>query len=172
MSSSAAVPVWIALGSNLGDRHAHLDGAVDGLRRARGLDRLRASPWFETEPVGGPPGQRTYLNGVLEARCTLSPEALLALLQRIERRHGRDRDSEVRHGPRTLDLDLLLYGELEVEAPGLEIPHPRLEERVFVLRPLATLIPDRTLGRCGRTVRERLAELLADEGAARERLTR
>lgn len=153
------VRVWIALGANVGDRAASLEGALAALTETRGLEVLRRSRWFETEPIGGPPGQASYLNGVAELACSLAPQELLHALQAIEARFGRDRRGEVRHGPRTLDLDVLFFGEEEVADPDLVIPHPRLEERIFVLQPLASLVPDKRLPRCGRTVRERLAEL-------------
>lgn len=156
--------VWVALGSNLGDRRANLDGAVEALRAADEVEVLRVSPWFETPAEGGPGGQPDFLNGVLEARTGLSPQDFLWLLMRIETQFGRDRRAEVRHGPRTLDLDLLLYGELELDGPGLVLPHPRLEERTFVLEPLCAIEPDLVLRRCGRTARERLGELRAARG--------
>ena len=161
MSFPPPVRVWIALGSNRGDRRAHLERAVQALRAADGLRVRRVSPWIETAPVGGPAGQPFFWNGVLEADCTLAPDELLSLLQRVEARLGRDRVREVHHGPRTIDLDLLLYGEREIHTPDLDVPHPRLEERTFVLAPLAALAPELRLAGCGRTVRERLAELEA-----------
>ncbi len=157
------VRVWIALGSNLGDRRANLEGAVEALRSADGLAVRRVSPWFETEPVGGPKDQGRFWNGVLEADCALEPAELLFLLQRIEGRFGRDRRNEPRHGPRTLDLDLLLYGEERIQEPDLIVPHPRLEERLFVLIPLAALVPANRLP-SGRTVAERVAELRSSAG--------
>jgi 2-amino-4-hydroxy-6-hydroxymethyldihydropteridine diphosphokinase len=99
---------------------------------------------------------------VLSGETTLAPEKLLRLLQAVEVRFGRDRAREVHHGPRALDLDLLLYGDQTVVTPDLVVPHPRLEERLFVLRPMCALDPERRLPRSGRTVRERVAEL---EGA-------
>jgi len=156
---SAAVSVLVALGSNLGDRRAHLDGAVAALAVADGVRVLRVSPWVETRAEGGPAGQPDFLNGCLEAETTLSPADFLWLLQRVETQFGRDRRREVPQGPRTLDLDLLFYGDETIARPGLVVPHPRLEERVFVLEPLSALVPERVLARCGRTVRERLGEL-------------
>jgi pantoate--beta-alanine ligase len=155
------VPVAIALGSNLGDREAALERAVAALRAAPELDVTAVSPWIETAPVGGPPGQPPFLSGALLARARLAARELLALLLRIEREHGRDRRAEARHGPRTLDLDLLLFDELALDEPGLVLPHPGLEERVFVLEPLARIAPGLRLPRSGRTVAERLAELRA-----------
>ena len=156
-----ATPVWIALGSNLGDRRRTLEAAVRALAAEEDVEVLRVSPWIETEAVGGPPGQHPYLNGVLEARTTRSPRELMDLLLAIEARHGRAREREVRNGPRTLDLDLLLHGEDEVHEPELDVPHPRLEERTFVLEPFALLAPDHRLARSGQTVRERLDALRA-----------
>ena len=150
--------VWIALGGNLGDRRANLEGALAALDGTAGLRVLRTSEWVQTEPVGGPDGQPPFLNGVAELECALEPRELLRRLQEIEAAFGRVRTGE-RNGPRTLDLDVLFYGDEEVLEPDLVIPHPRLEERTFVLQPLARLIPDRRLPRCGRTVSERLAEL-------------
>jgi pantoate--beta-alanine ligase len=160
------VTVWVALGSNLGDRRASLDGAVEALRCTDEVEVVRVSPWFETHAEGGPSGQPDFLNGCLEARTTLAPRTFLWLLQRLETQFGRERAREVRHGPRTLDLDLLFYDELTLDEPELVLPHPRLEERLFVLEPLATLAPELVLPRCRRTVRERVAELRAARGGA------
>jgi len=159
MSLERPVRVLVALGSNLGDRAGNLAGAVEALRSADEVRVLRVSPWIETQPEGGPRDQPPFLNGCLEAETTLAPEDLLWLLQRVETQYGRDRRREVRGGPRTLDLDLLFYGELEIERPGLVVPHPRLEERLFVLEPLCALDPDRRLARCGKTASEQLDEL-------------
>src|SRR5262245_38500563 len=150
-----------ARGSNQGDRSANLEGACEALRYADEVEVVRVSPWFETRAEGGPPGQADYLNGCLEARTTLAPHTLLWLLQRLETQFGRDRAREVRHGPRPLDLDILFYGELELASPELVLPHPRLEERLFVLEPLCALAPELVLPRSGRRVRERVAELRA-----------
>jgi len=155
------VRAWVALGSNLGDRRATLEGAVEALRVADEVEVLRVSPWFETEPVGGPVGQGKYLNGCLEAATTLEARTFHWLLARIETQFGRDRTREVVDGPRTLDLDLLFFGAVELAGPDLILPHPRLEERLFVLEPLCALAPELRLPRCGRTVRERVAELHA-----------
>jgi 2-amino-4-hydroxy-6-hydroxymethyldihydropteridine diphosphokinase len=166
MKPGAAVRAWVGLGSNLGDRRSNLEGAVEALRCADEVEVLRVSPWFETQAEGGPRDQPDFLNGCLEARTTLAPHTLLWLLQRLEAQFGRDRARESRHGPRPLDLDLLLYGELELDGPDLVLPHPRLEERLFVLEPLCALAPDLVLRRSGRSVRERVAELRAREGGA------
>jgi len=157
MNLARAASVLIGLGSNRGGPRARLEGAVRALRADPDVVVTRVSPWYRTRPVGGPPGQPDYLNGVLAARTRLAPEGLLRRLQAIERSHGRDRAAEERNGPRTLDLDLLLYGDRTLELPGLVLPHPRLEERAFVLVPLADVAPERRLPRSGRTVREQLA---------------
>lgn len=166
MTSLEPVAVWVALGSNLGDRRANLEGAVEALRCTDEVEVLRVSPWFETRAVGGPSGQPDFLNGCLEARTTLAPHTFLWLLQRLETQFGRERAREVRNGPRPLDLDLLFYGEQDSAGPELVLPHPRLEERVFVLEPLCALAPELVLPRCRRTVRERLAELRAARAGA------
>lgn len=150
--------VFVALGSNLGDRRAHLEAALESLRATDGVEVLAVSRFHETRAVGGPPGQPDFLNGVLELRTELAPEDLLWLLQRIETRAGRDRRNEVRHGPRTLDLDLLLFGNERRSGPELELPHPRLEQRTFVLAPLAELAPELVLP-SGASVGARLAAL-------------
>ena len=168
----SATTVWVALGSNLGNRAANLAGAVEALSCADDVEVLRVSPSLETRAEGGPANQPDFLNACLEARTSLPPEDFLWLLQRIETQFGRERSSEQRNGPRPLDLDLLLYGELVRESTDLVLPHPRMEERTFVLEPLCALAPDLLLARSGRSVRARLLELkrahglpLAEEGA-------
>jgi 2-amino-4-hydroxy-6-hydroxymethyldihydropteridine diphosphokinase len=161
----SAARVFLALGSNLGDRRAALEGAVAALRATEEVEVVAVSSWHETRAVGGPPGQPDYLNGALEARTELAPEDLLWLVQRIETRFGRDRRNEVRHGPRTLDLDLLLHGDERRASATLRLPHPGLEERAFVLAPLSELAPELVLPHCGLTVRARLARLRAEQPA-------
>ncbi|MBW7907149.1 MAG: 2-amino-4-hydroxy-6-hydroxymethyldihydropteridine diphosphokinase [Phycisphaerae bacterium] len=126
--------VFIGLGSNLGPREAHICGALDELHAHARIRVAASSSLHETGAVGGPPGQPRYLNAVAELECELDARELLRVMQEIERRHGRARD--VRHGPRTLDLDLLIYHDLVIDEPGLLTPHPRLWEREFVLAPL------------------------------------
>ena len=132
--------VVVALGSNLGDRAAHLEQARRGLF-AGGFRWILASPVEETAPLpGSAPGQGAYLNQLLAARraeVSLDPDALLALGQALERAAGRRRAGEARWGPRTLDVDIVLFGDLVIDAPGLVVPHPRLAERPFVVGPLA-----------------------------------
>ena len=149
----------MALGSNQGDRRVNLEVGLARLAREPGVRVLAGSTWHDTEAVGGPAGQARFLNGVVQLETELGPKALLARLQQIEVRAGRDRANEPRNGPRRLDLDLLFHGEQRLREPGLELPHPRLEEREFVLAPLCELEPERVLAVSGRTVREQLASL-------------
>jgi 2-amino-4-hydroxy-6-hydroxymethyldihydropteridine diphosphokinase len=134
---------YIALGSNLGDRRVTLDAAVEALRQTPGVTVTRVSSVYETEPVGGPAGQGKYLNAVAEVQADLPAPDLLRALLAIEDRLGRVRAE--RFGPRTMDLDLLLYGTEthDVHEPGIDltVPHPRLHERLFVLEPLAEIAP-------------------------------
>ena len=137
MDRGRVVPVAIALGSNLGDRRGHLRWAIEQLGGV--LTRLRASTFIDTEPVGVPDPQPPYLNAAVVGETTLAPEALLDRLLAIERARGRERPSP--RAPRTLDLDLILYGDRVGDAPSLTVPHPRFRERRFVLEPLAALAP-------------------------------
>ena len=132
---------YIGLGSNLGDREATLAAAVEELDAAPGVSVLGVSTLIDTEPVGVL-DQPRFLNGALAIETELPPRELLDLLLAVEARFGRDRTAVPAQGPRTLDLDLLVYGEEEVDEPGLRVPHPRLHERAFVLRPLAEVEPE------------------------------
>jgi 2-amino-4-hydroxy-6-hydroxymethyldihydropteridine diphosphokinase len=147
----------IALGSNVGDRRATLDGAVAALRRHPAIAVRRVSSWIETDPVGGPPGQGRYLNGAAVIETTLSPRDLLDTMQAIEQQFGRVRETPA--GPRTLDLDLLLYDDRVIDEPGLAVPHPRMAGRRFVLEPLAEIAPQRRHPVYEATVAELLARL-------------
>ncbi|HWX09773.1 MAG TPA: 2-amino-4-hydroxy-6-hydroxymethyldihydropteridine diphosphokinase [Gaiellaceae bacterium] len=131
---------YVALGSNLGERERLLRDAVAALRAEDGIEVVAVSDLIETEPVGYL-DQPRFLNGVAALDTELPPAALLAVLLAVERRFGRVREGVPAQGPRTLDLDLLLYGEAELDEPGLTIPHPRMHERAFVLGPLAELAP-------------------------------
>lgn len=131
---------FIALGSNLGDREATIRAAVAELDASEGVEVVAVSSLEETDPVGYL-DQPRFLNGAAELRTELAPLDLLELLLAVEARHGRDRTAGPPQGPRTLDLDLLLYGSEGLDEPGLELPHPRLHERLFVLRPLSELDP-------------------------------
>ena len=128
----------IGLGANLGDVRSVLAAAYGQLQQLPATRHHRCSPWFRSAPLdaGGP----DYLNAVACFDTTLSPQALLDALQGIERHHGRERP--YRNAPRTLDLDVLLYGDREIATPTLTVPHPRMHERAFVLLPLAALLPD------------------------------
>ena len=126
---------FLGLGSNLGDRRCYLAEAVSALP-----DVVAVSPVYETEPVGGPEGQGPYLNLVVELDTDRSPHELLALAQQLEAAAGRTRT--VRHGPRTLDVDVLVVDDLVVDDDTLTVPHPRMHERAFVLAPLADLAPE------------------------------
>ncbi len=133
--------VGISLGSNLGDRLAHLRSAVGRLAPLRTSPHLLLSPVFETEPVDCPAGSGAFYNAVVEIETDLPPLELLAATQAIEREMGRPDVREV-NAPRTVDLDLLYYDALQLETPGLVLPHPRMGQRAFVLRPLAAIRPD------------------------------
>lgn len=131
---------YIGLGSNLGDREATIRRALALLAAAEGVELVAVSSLRETEPVGFAPQPR-FLNGAAAVETDLSPRELLERLLAIERALGRVR-SGPRFGPRRIDLDLLVYGDAQVEEPGLSVPHPRLHERRFVLEPLRELAPD------------------------------
>jgi 2-amino-4-hydroxy-6-hydroxymethyldihydropteridine diphosphokinase len=131
---------FVGLGSNLGDREATLRAAVGRLRGLADTEVKQVSRFRDTEPVGYV-DQPRFLNGAVELETMLSPRALLEALLALEREFGRVRSASPPQGPRTLDLDLLLYGQETVGEPGLLLPHPRLHERRFVLEPLAELDP-------------------------------
>jgi 2-amino-4-hydroxy-6-hydroxymethyldihydropteridine diphosphokinase len=134
------VRAYLGIGSNLGDRLANLQAAVDGIDAAEGIAVVAVSPVYETDPVGGPE-QGDFLNAVVAVETSLSPRELLHLGQRLETEAHRVRTEK--WGPRTLDVDVLLVGDEEVHEPDLEIPHPRMWERGFVMVPLADLDPAR-----------------------------
>ena len=151
---------YIALGSNLGERAATLVQAAKTLNNVRGVKVRRISNMIETEPAG-PEDQPKYLNAATEIQTTLSPQELLHTLQDIERKLGRDRSTEQRWGPRTCDLDILLMGNFKIETQELTIPHPRMHERIFVLKPLASIAPNVRHPLLDKTVVELLAEIEA-----------
>jgi 2-amino-4-hydroxy-6-hydroxymethyldihydropteridine diphosphokinase len=130
----------IGLGSNLGDRERTLNEAVERLTRAERVRLIARSRWHQTNAVGGPPGQGPFLNGVVLVETSLRPEAVWGVLVRIETELGRRRHA--RWGPRTVDLDLLLYDEVVLESDRLVVPHPRMAWRRFVLEPAAEVAPD------------------------------
>ena len=131
---------YVGLGSNLGDREGTLRAAVGRMRSLPETEVVRRSTLRDTDPVGNV-DQPRFLNGAVELETGLSARALLGQLLELERAFGRDRHSVPALGPRTLDLDLLLYGDRQIDEPGLEVPHPRLHERRFALEPLADLNP-------------------------------
>jgi 2-amino-4-hydroxy-6-hydroxymethyldihydropteridine diphosphokinase len=150
---------YVALGSNLGDREATLRRALAGLAGTPGVERVVASSLYETDPVGPPQG--AYLNAVAALDTSLDAFALLARLHELEGAAGRVRRAD-RNAARTLDLDLLLFGDACIDTPELTVPHPRLHERAFVLVPLAELAAELVHPRLGR----RIGELAREVGAA------
>jgi 2-amino-4-hydroxy-6-hydroxymethyldihydropteridine diphosphokinase len=156
-SRSSSVQACIGLGANLGDARATLVAAIDALRALPQSALLAVSSVWRSAPIdsSGP----DYLNAVALIETRLAPQALLEALQRIERAHGRERP--YRNAPRTLDLDLLLYGEESIATPTLQVPHPRLHERAFVLRPLAEVAPELVVAGHGRV--GDLLPLVADQ---------
>jgi 2-amino-4-hydroxy-6-hydroxymethyldihydropteridine diphosphokinase len=149
---------FVALGSNLADRPAHLRAALDAMHRLPGTRVQRLSDFIETTPVSPIP-QPLFLNAAAELSTTLPPRRLLQSLLSIERARGRVRAPGRRHAPRTLDLDLLLYADLVIDEPGLLVPHPAIAQRLFVLRPLAQIAPDVVVPTLARTVSDLLATL-------------
>jgi 2-amino-4-hydroxy-6-hydroxymethyldihydropteridine diphosphokinase len=131
---------YVGLGANLGDRAATLTRAIDLLADRPAIDVVGVSSFRETDPVGYL-DQPRFLNAAVAVETSLAPAALLATLLEVERELGRVREGP-RYGPRTVDLDLLLMDDLVLDEPGLELPHPRLHERVFALEPLAELDPE------------------------------
>ena len=146
------IRVAVSLGSNVGDRRAHLDFAV--ARLADFLQDLRISTYLDTTPVDVSVEQPDFLNAAAVGTTTLPPRALLAGLLAVEAERGRDRP--FRHAPRTLDLDLVLFGDRIIDEPGLVVPHPRFRERAFVLQPLVEIAPGLVDPVTGRTVGELL----------------
>lgn len=151
-----SVIAYLGLGSNVGDRHAHLRAAVTALRD-HGVEVEAISSVYETEPVGDVLDQPDFLNAVARVRTGLEPEELLDLCKAIEVEQGRMLGGQ-RHGPRPLDVDLLLVGELELESARLTLPHPQVTDRRFVLEPLLELDPELTLPD-GTSLADRLASL-------------
>jgi 2-amino-4-hydroxy-6-hydroxymethyldihydropteridine diphosphokinase len=132
------VRAYVGLGSNLGDREQTLRAALERLAENPGVEVVAVSSFRETDPVGPVADQPRFLNGAVALETSLSARGLLELLLEVEAEFGRSRNGPP-GGPRTLDLDLLVYGDEHVDEPGLEVPHPRLHERPFVLEPLEEL---------------------------------
>ena len=168
----------IALGSNLGDRKENLRAGIAGICDAAGIDIVAVSPLYETAPVGGPDDQGPYFNAALAADTTLGAAELLTLLHRIEA--GQERQRVVHWGPRTLDLDLLVFGDLVSDAAAdpethtetdtgtgtgaLRVPHPRMHERRFVMVPVCDIASEVVHPSFGRTMRDLLADLPVEPG--------
>ena len=148
---------YVGLGANLGDRETTICRAVELLEATPGIEVVGRSSLRETEPVGYL-DQPRFLNGAVALETTLEPRELLERLLEVERALGRSREGPPQ-GPRTIDLDLLLYGAEELDEPGLRVPHPRLHERVFVLEPLAELAPGLAIPGREASVEALLAEL-------------
>jgi 2-amino-4-hydroxy-6-hydroxymethyldihydropteridine diphosphokinase len=158
----AEIDVWIGLGSNLNDPETRIRTALDDLRHLERCTLRAASALYRSPPMG-PADQPDYINAVARLATGLSPEALLDALQAIEQRHGRTRGR--RWGPRTLDLDLLLYAQAVIATPRLRVPHPGIAVRNFVLYPLAELDPDLVIPGLG--VVSELLEQCPDTGLSR-----
>ncbi|TWT96697.1 2-amino-4-hydroxy-6-hydroxymethyldihydropteridine pyrophosphokinase [Botrimarina colliarenosi] len=142
----------VSLGSNLGDAATVFDAAIEKLRRLARGGLLQVSRRHRTEPIGGPPGQAAFLNAVVGFETTLPPDRLLAALQGVEAAHDRQRPE--RWAARTLDLDLLLYGDEVIDQPGLRVPHPRMTFRPFVLGPAVEIAADWPHPETGQTLGE------------------
>ncbi len=146
--SPSGVVVWIGLGSNMGQAADQVEQAIAALTDAPGLELTARSSLYRTAPVGNV-DQPDFINAVVRASCRIGCYVLLEALQEIEKRFGRTRDGE-RFGPRSLDLDLLMYADQTVSSPQLELPHPRMHERLFVLEPLTEIEGDITVPGRGR----------------------
>jgi 2-amino-4-hydroxy-6-hydroxymethyldihydropteridine diphosphokinase len=131
---------YLGLGSNSGGSRALMKRVLDELEQ-RGVHVVKASSLYETEPVGGPPGQPWFLNQVVEVEIDGSVRVLFGITQRIEKVLGRDRTKEIRWGPRPIDIDILMAEET-IDDPDLKVPHPRMTQRHFVLEPLAEIAPE------------------------------
>jgi len=152
-------PVVVAVGSNIAPRRDTIDSGLRSLARLPRSRLLRRSRLHETAPVDAPPGSPPFLNGAALLHSDLDPRALLAEIQSVEDAHGRTRD--VPNGPRTLDLDIVLYGDRILRERDLTIPHPRAHERLFVLEPAAEVAPHLVHPELGRSLARLLEELRA-----------
>jgi 2-amino-4-hydroxy-6-hydroxymethyldihydropteridine diphosphokinase len=153
---SCAVTAYIGLGSNLGERRELIRHAIEALDALEGVTVVKQSELYETEPVGGPPQPR-FLNGVVRVECSMGARELMGQLIEIEEALGRTRANP--NAPRAIDLDLLFHGDTVIDEEGLTVPHPRMHERWFVLKPLADIAPDARHPRLNLTVHELLDRL-------------
>jgi 2-amino-4-hydroxy-6-hydroxymethyldihydropteridine diphosphokinase len=159
---------FVGLGSNLAHPRRQIARAVAALARIPQTRIVALSPNYATAPLACADGQPDYVNAVVGLRTSLSPRALLLHLQAIERAQGRERDAATpRNSPRTLDLDLLLYGRFRIRRPWLTVPHPRMHERAFVLTPLLDIAPAITIPRRGPA--RRLRQAVREQRIARTR---
>ena len=137
---STTVIAYLGIGSNMGDRAAYINKALAMLQATPGIKLLKISEFFETEPIGGPDNQGDYLNGAVMLECQLPATGLLELLLNIENKL--DRKREIQWDARTIDLDILLFGDHEIDMPDLKVPHPLMAKRLFVMEPLAQIAPE------------------------------
>jgi 2-amino-4-hydroxy-6-hydroxymethyldihydropteridine diphosphokinase len=164
----SATLAFVGLGSNLAHPRRQLARAVIAIARLPRARLVAVSPNYASAPIGADAPQPDYVNAVVAVRTALGPRALLAALLAIEHRQHRRRDAESqRNAPRTLDLDLLLYGRRRIRLPGLTVPHPRMHERAFVLRPLTDIAADMTIP--GRGLARRFLWSVRDQRIARTR---
>lgn len=161
MSSDIANPTpitaYIALGANLGAREQNLNAALEKLTASAGIELAKVASFFANAAVGGPADSPPFLNTTAQIATTLPAHELLALLLQFEQELGRVRTQ--RWGPRTIDLDLLFYGDQIINTPGLIVPHPLMHERLFVLQPLAQIAPDLVHPLLKKTIRQLLQTL-------------
>lgn len=154
------VTAYLSLGSNMGNRQENLVQGLEFLKNCSGIDLVKVSSFYETEPVGYE-DQDWFLNAVAEIATNLSPQELLGVVAEVEKELGRVRT--IRWGPRTLDVDILFYGQELIVEENLEVPHPRIQERAFVLQPLAEIAPDLIHPYYGQTIEEMLENLAEPE---------